>query len=634
MSILKLKILLLAIAVTLLTIPSIAQPTSAQAVDAPWPMFGQNPAHTGEGQGPAPSYMVPNWKFKTDAGVHSSPAIVGGKVYFGSNDMHWYCVDAETGTLDWKFKTDWSVRTSPAVADGKVYTGADDGNIYCLDSSDGTQLWKTPTEGGLIHGIAMGGGFDDRGSPCVAGGRVYVGHLDMNIYCLDANTGNIIWSFNTGGTVISTPTVVGDKVYCGSGDTFLYCFNAADGNVIWKFRTVYPGESIPSGLGGDSYAWHAFTASYGDGNLYFLGGPGRRWWCVDAETGEPVWLLWPRRQRYNYQNPRPLDIKVGGAHPGDQPGHDPLMMRTAPLVMGCPAYHDGNLYLLEDYFMQRLNAATGERYWEPYPGMLNPEYTDYIANYTDLGYDFNTRHFNYELSIGFCCISSAMYADGKMYVGGNEASIYCNDAITGDRLSWYQTDSFIASSPALGYGNVYIGSYDHHLYCLKEGGMSAYREPGAYRTQTSITASLSSTSVVEGTPLTITGSTTPSGISDPYKGAPSVIAYFTRPDGTIWEETWHLKSNSYGWYAGDPTYELSYVPDMVGTWKVKVRLHSMQFDPYLPSETTEMTFTVTAASSSPTALQTSSALTMLGILAAPALVAVPIAAVLYKRKKK
>jgi hypothetical protein len=355
---------------------------------------------------------------------------------------------------------------------------------------------------------------------------------------------------------------------------------------------------------------------------------------LDAESGEPIWLFWLRRQRFNYQQVDPLDIRVAGIHPGDQPANDPLGMRTVAKDWITPAYHDGNLYIMDDTFVQRLNAETGQRYWEPYPGMTLPDYTDYIGNASALGIDPMDKRMNHELFIGFITYSSPAIADGKMYIGSRYDGLFVNDAITGDRLSWYETGWRTISSPAIAYGNVYQGSWDTKMYCYEEGGIEAYREPGAYRTQTSITASLSTTSVVEGTPLTITGSTTPAGISDQYKGAPAVIAYFTRPDGTTWKETWHLKSNSYGWYTGDPTYEMSFTPDMVGTWKVKVRLHAMCFDPYLPSETSEMTFTVTAASSSPTALQTSSALTMLGILAAPALVAMPIAAVLYKRKKK
>src|SRR5690606_34125841 len=42
------------------------------------------------------------WRFATDGAVRSSPAVVGGAVYFGSGDGHVYAVDAATGRERWR----------------------------------------------------------------------------------------------------------------------------------------------------------------------------------------------------------------------------------------------------------------------------------------------------------------------------------------------------------------------------------------------------------------------------------------------------------------------------------------------------------------------------------------------------
>jgi outer membrane protein assembly factor BamB len=39
----------------------------------------------------------PSWRFSTGKRVHSSPAVVDGTVYVGSNDGHVYALDAATG---------------------------------------------------------------------------------------------------------------------------------------------------------------------------------------------------------------------------------------------------------------------------------------------------------------------------------------------------------------------------------------------------------------------------------------------------------------------------------------------------------------------------------------------------------
>jgi hypothetical protein len=55
------------------------------------------------------------WKFKTEGGIGSSPAIADGVVFFGSIDKYLYAVDVKTGQEKWKFKTGSEVFSSPAI---------------------------------------------------------------------------------------------------------------------------------------------------------------------------------------------------------------------------------------------------------------------------------------------------------------------------------------------------------------------------------------------------------------------------------------------------------------------------------------------------------------------------------------
>lgn len=59
-----------------------------------------------------------------------------------------------------------------------------------------TLLWKVQCS---LPGTAFS-------SPAVVNNRVYVN--SMYIYCLDANTGKLIWKYETGGEIYSSPTVV------------------------------------------------------------------------------------------------------------------------------------------------------------------------------------------------------------------------------------------------------------------------------------------------------------------------------------------------------------------------------------------------------------------------------------------
>ena len=76
------------------------------------PMFRADPQHGGiyDAAG-VPQNPRLKWKFQTRRGVVSSPAVVGGIVYVGSNDHSLYALDAESGALKWRFKTgEWRGR--------------------------------------------------------------------------------------------------------------------------------------------------------------------------------------------------------------------------------------------------------------------------------------------------------------------------------------------------------------------------------------------------------------------------------------------------------------------------------------------------------------------------------------------
>jgi outer membrane protein assembly factor BamB len=110
------------------------------------------------------------WSYSAVAEVCSSPAVVNGVVYVGSDDYNVYALNASTGTLLWSYTAGNQVKSSPAVANGVVYVGSYDQNVYALNASTGAKLWSYTT-GGEVNS-----------SPAVANGVVYVGSYDGNVY--------------------------------------------------------------------------------------------------------------------------------------------------------------------------------------------------------------------------------------------------------------------------------------------------------------------------------------------------------------------------------------------------------------------------------------------------------------------
>ncbi|MEE8452884.1 MAG: PQQ-binding-like beta-propeller repeat protein [Thermoguttaceae bacterium] len=67
----------------------------------------------------------------------------GDRVWFGSSvDDSVRCLDAADGQERWSYTTDGPVRIAPTLTGGRLYFGSDDGHAYCIDATDGSLLWK------------------------------------------------------------------------------------------------------------------------------------------------------------------------------------------------------------------------------------------------------------------------------------------------------------------------------------------------------------------------------------------------------------------------------------------------------------------------------------------------------------
>ncbi|HMD22103.1 MAG TPA: PQQ-binding-like beta-propeller repeat protein [Alloacidobacterium sp.] len=273
-------------------LPILVSCTFAHAQDTT--MFRNDLAHSGiYASAGAPSLKGVKWTFHTHGEVISSPAIVSGVVYVGSNDGSLYAIDQQSGTQKWKFPTAARIPSSPAVADSLVYFSSYDGNFYAVDTTTGKQRWKfrnagerryaaTHLHGSVPEGETMPDPFDVYlSSPAIWNGAVYIGSGDGNIYALDAATGALKWKFKTGDVVHASPAIVDGKLYIGSWDSYFYALDAATGKELWRFKT---GEDpdIHNQVGIQS------SATVANGTVYF-GCRDSKFYAVDAATGQKRW---------------------------------------------------------------------------------------------------------------------------------------------------------------------------------------------------------------------------------------------------------------------------------------------------------------------------------------------------------
>ncbi len=280
-------------------------------VNADWTMFLSDPSHSGSGTGNPTLAPTQSWKYGTGDEVSSSPAVVGGLVYVGSDDNNIYALNATDGAQLWSYKTGNDVGSSPAVVNGVVYIGSMDDNVYALNAADGTQIWNYSTGGeiysspAVVNGVVYIGSEDDNvyalnaangvliwsyttkgavfSSPAVANGVVYVGSRDNNVYALNAANGAKIWNYTTNGAVFSSPAIVGNVVYIGSDDDNVYALNANNGDKLWSYTTGASVWSSPAVANGIVYV------GSNDDNVYALNATsGAQLWSYATEIGDWV----------------------------------------------------------------------------------------------------------------------------------------------------------------------------------------------------------------------------------------------------------------------------------------------------------------------------------------------------------
>lgn len=154
---------------------------------------------------------------KIDSPTGSSPAVMDGIVYVGTEGHSFFAIDPQEDKIVWRYENSAhgaAFRSSAAVTSEAVFVGSRDKQLHALDPKTGRQLWSFATKGRVDS------------SPVVAGAFVLVGSADGRLYELSAKTGETVWQFELGGAVVASPAVADGRLVIGNDSGELYCFGA------------------------------------------------------------------------------------------------------------------------------------------------------------------------------------------------------------------------------------------------------------------------------------------------------------------------------------------------------------------------------------------------------------------------
>jgi len=148
----------------------------------------------------------------------SSPVYVDGMLYICGVDGVVRGINAETGVTEWERNLTMGVRyiaATPACAYERLFFADQVDSFHCLSAQDGSTVWSVP---GVQHGstgIADNVAFFGQGADRANG----------QVRALDCSSGQVIWSYQTGGTEIySSPAITDGVLYIAGMDWNLYAF--------------------------------------------------------------------------------------------------------------------------------------------------------------------------------------------------------------------------------------------------------------------------------------------------------------------------------------------------------------------------------------------------------------------------
>lgn len=164
---------------------------------------------------------INEWTYRNNYSLHTSPSISNSLLFAGDIKGTLIAVDIEKGDLKWYFKTGDGIYADVSVYKDKIFFGSDDKNFYCLDM-DGKLTWKKNLETKFLSSSTF---YND---------NVICTGIDGNIYSMNINTGDLNWKCETRGTITASPVLNKDKIFVGSFDKYFYCLDATSGKILWK----------------------------------------------------------------------------------------------------------------------------------------------------------------------------------------------------------------------------------------------------------------------------------------------------------------------------------------------------------------------------------------------------------------
>ena len=149
--------------------------------------------------------------------IPASPAMNGDWCYIADHSGNVYEIKLDKGKIASSKKIiesqDGSLVSVPAVSDKMVYIVSGERNVYAINRKDGSTAWKYLLKGNT-----------GESSPVICNDKIIVCTKTGIVSIFDANTGKLLWEYDTGEQIIASPAVISGYFYILTFKGTLFCF--------------------------------------------------------------------------------------------------------------------------------------------------------------------------------------------------------------------------------------------------------------------------------------------------------------------------------------------------------------------------------------------------------------------------
>ena len=340
-----------------------------------------------------------------------------------------------TGGIHWTFANDAKTfHSSPAIVGNRLYVTSAEvgvfstrGAIYCLDADTGGVVWK-----------ASPAGFRATfSSPAVAGKYLVTGEglhqvKDGRITCLDVTRGGaVLWSYRTKSHVESTACIAHGRAFIGAGDDGYYCFQLepdAHGNPVLLWH-----------LPGDKYHDAENDPVEHNGRVYFgLGLNGQALICVDAASGRELWRV-----------PTPFPV------------FSPPAVARGKIFIGM-----GNgdfVFSAEELLARQIETRRGAGATEAQIAELTKEWKTHGEVWC---IDLATQQVEWRFQTDRTVLGAIVVSDDRLFFGTRGGTVY-SVGFDGRQLATWNAHAPLLASLAVTTSHVYAAAENGRLFALE-----------------------------------------------------------------------------------------------------------------------------------------------------------------------